>query len=428
MSFFEYRNGEMHAEGVALAQIAAQVGTPFYCYSAGALRAGWQEFADAIRGMNAPHGASICYAMKANSNLAVIRLFGELGAGADIVSVGEMKRALAAGIAPERIIYSGVGKKPSELMAALQAGVGQINVESSAELETLNAVAGQLGVKAAITIRVNPDVDAKTHAKITTGRKENKFGIDIDLARKAFALAGKLPNLNVVGVAMHIGSQLTSVDPYRDAIVRVRELIGQLRQDGHTIERFDIGGGLGIVYADEKPPSIADFMTVVKRETEGLGCELTFEPGRRLVGEAGVLVSEVILVKPGAAKTFVIVDAAMNDLIRPTLYEAWHDILPLRQPRPDAATIRCDIVGPICESGDFLAQNRELAPLSAGDLIMVRSAGAYGAVMASSYNSRPLAPEVMVDGTRFAVTRPRPTIEEMISTERFPPWMEPKKV
>ncbi len=428
MSFFEYRNGEMHAEGVALAQIAAQVGTPFYCYSAGALRAGWKEFADAIRGMNAPHGASICYAMKANSNLAVIRLFGELGAGADIVSVGEMKRALAAGIAPGRIIYSGVGKKPSELMAALQAGVGQINVESSAELETLNAVAGQLGVKAAIAIRVNPDVDAKTHAKITTGRKENKFGVDIDLAREAFALAGKLPNLNVVGVAMHIGSQLTSVDPYRDAIVRVRELIGQLRQDGHTIERFDIGGGLGIVYADEKPPSIADFMTVVKRETEGLGCELTFEPGRRLVGEAGVLVSEVILVKPGVSRTFVIVDAAMNDLIRPTLYEAWHEIQPVRAPRPDAATIRCDIVGPICESGDFLAQNRDLAPLSAADLIVIRSAGAYGAVMASSYNSRPLAPEVMVDGTRFAVTRPRPTIEEMISTERFPPWMEPKKV
>ena len=423
MSFFAYRNGEMHAEGVTLASIATQVGTPFYCYSAGALRAGWQEFADGIKGMN----ASVCYAMKANSNLAVIRLLGELGAGADIVSVGEMKRALAAGIAPERIIYSGVGKKPSELMAALQAGVGQINVESSAELETLNAVAGQLGVKAAIAIRVNPDVDARTHAKITTGRKENKFGIDIDLARDAFALAGRLPNLDVVGVAMHIGSQLTSVDPYRDAIVRVRELVGQLRQDGHSIERFDIGGGLGIVYADEKPPSIADFMAMVKRETEGLGCELTFEPGRRLVGEAGVLVSEVILVKPGVSKTFVIVDAAMNDLIRPTLYEAWHDIVPLRQPRPDAATIRCDIVGPVCESGDFLAQNRDLAPLSAGDLIMVRSAGAYGAVMASSYNSRPLAPEVMVDGTRFAVTRPRPTVEEMISTERFPPWMEPTR-
>ncbi len=427
MSFFEYRNGEMHAEGVTLAAIAAQVGTPFYCYSAGALRAGWKEFADAIKGMNAPHGASVAYAMKANSNLAVVRLFGEMGAGADIVSEGEMRRALAAGIPAKRIIYSGVGKKASELMAALQAGVGQINVESSAEIETLNAVAGQLGVKPAITLRVNPDIDAGTHAKITTGRKENKFGIDIDLAREAFALAGRQPHLNVVGVAMHIGSQLTSLEPYRAAIVRVRELIGQLRADGHRIDRFDIGGGLGIVYADEKPPSIAEFMAVVARETNGLGCELTFEPGRRLVGEAGVLVGEVILVKPGSAKTFVIVDAAMNDLIRPTLYEAWHDILPVREPRQDTATIRCDIVGPICESGDFLAQNRDLPPLAAGDLVMIRSAGAYGAVMASSYNTRPLAPEVMVDGTRFAVIRPRPTIDEMLSAERFPPWMEPVK-
>ena len=423
MSFFTYEDGEMQAEGVALRTIAAQVGTPFYCYSAGALRAAWQEFADGIKGMN----ASVCYAMKANSNLAVIKLFGDLGAGADIVSVGEMRRALAAGIPAGHIVYSGVGKKPSELMAALEAGVGQVNVESSAELETLNSVAGQLGVKANITIRVNPDVDAGTHAKITTGRKENKFGIDIDLAREAFALAGRLPHLQVVGVAMHIGSQLTNLDPYRTAIERVRELIVQLRADGHRMERFDIGGGLGIVYDQEKPPSIADFLALVKKETEGLGCELTFEPGRRLVGEAGVLVSEVILVKPGVSKTFVIVDAAMNDLIRPTLYEAWHDILPVRQPRPDAATIRCDIVGPICESGDYLAQNRDLAPLSAGDLVMIRSAGAYGAVMASSYNSRPLAPEVMVDGTRFAVTRPRPSIEEMISAERLPSWMEPAK-
>jgi diaminopimelate decarboxylase len=422
MSFFTYKNGEMHAEGMALATIAAQVGTPFYCYSAGALRAAWQEFADAIKGMK----AEVCYAMKANSSLAVIRLFGERGAGADIVSVGEMRRALAAGIPAHRIVYSGVGKKASELMAALQAGVGQINVESTAELETLNAVAGQLGVKAAITIRVNPDVDAGTHAKITTGRKENKFGIDIDLARDAYALAGRLPNLAVVGVAMHIGSQLTSLRPYRDAIVRVRALIGQLRTDGHTINRFDIGGGLGIVYDRETPPAVGDFVAMVARETAGLGCTLTFEPGRRLVGEAGVLVGEVILVKPGAAKTFVVVDAAMNDLIRPTLYEAWHDILPVRE-RPAAATIRCDIVGPICESGDFLAQDRDLAPLAAGDLVVIRSAGAYGAVMASSYNSRPLAPEVMVDGTRFAVTRPRPTIDEMLSAERFPPWQEPVK-
>jgi diaminopimelate decarboxylase len=426
MTFFIYRNGEMHAEGVALAAIAAQVGTPFYCYSASALRAAWQEFADGIKGMK----ASVCYAMKANSNLAVVRLFGDLGAGMDIVSVGEMHRALAAGIPAKRIIYSGVGKKASELMAALQAGVGQINVESSAELETLNAVAAQLGVRTDITIRVNPDIDAGTHAKITTGRKENKFGIDIDLAREAFALAARLPNLTLAGVAMHIGSQLTSLDPYRAALVRVRELIGQLRADGHRIDRFDIGGGLGIVYADEQPPSIADFLAMVAQETAGLGCELTFEPGRRLVGEAGVLVSEVILVKPGVSKTFVVVDAAMNDLIRPTLYEAWHDVLPVREPVPgrqDAATIRCDIVGPICESGDYLAQNRDLPALAAGDLVMIRSAGAYGAVMASTYNSRPLVPEVMVDGTRFAVTRPRPTIDEMLSAERFPPWMEPLK-
>jgi len=422
VSVFAYNaNGEMQAEGVALETIAQQVGTPFYCYSAGALRAGWQEFADGMKGLN----ASVCYALKANSNLAVVKLFGDLGAGADIVSVGEMRRALAAGIAPRRIIFSGVGKKPSELMAALEAGIGQINVESSAELETLNAVAGQLGVKAAITIRVNPDVDAGTHAKITTGRKENKFGVDIDLARDAYALAARLPNLEVVGVAMHIGSQLIALDPYRDAIAKVRGLITQLRADGHRIERFDIGGGLGIVYADEKPPSIAAFMQLVTKETDGLGCALTFEPGRRLVGEAGVLVAEVILVKPGVSKTFVIVDAAMNDLIRPTLYEAWHDIVPARRPRPDGATIRCDIVGPVCESGDYLAQNRDLPPLSAGDLVMVRSAGAYGAVMASSYNTRPLVPEVMVDGTRFAVVRPRPSIDEMLSSERIPPWMEP---
>ncbi|HZQ01871.1 MAG TPA: diaminopimelate decarboxylase [Reyranella sp.] len=423
---FTYKNGEMHAEGVALKTIAAQVGTPFYCYSAGALRASLREFTDGIKaekGLN----ASVCYAMKANSSLAVIKLFGEMGAGADIVSVGEMRRALAAGIPAKRIVYSGVGKKPSELMAALQAGVGQINVESSAELETLNAVAGQLGVKTDITIRVNPDVDARTHAKITTGKKGNKFGIDIDLARDAFAEAARLPNLRVVGVAMHIGSQLEKLAPYRSSIVKMRGLIKKLRAEGHRIERFDVGGGLGIVYKNEKPPSIADFLAMVARETRDLGCEITFEPGRRLVGEAGVLVSEVILVKPGVSKTFVIVDAAMNDLIRPTLYNAWHDILPVREPRPNGrqspAKIRCDIVGPICESGDYLAQNRDLPLLSAGDLIMVRSAGAYGAVMASTYNSRPLAPEVMVDGTRFAVIRPRPSIDEMLEAERLPPWM-----
>ncbi|MEI6202599.1 MAG: diaminopimelate decarboxylase [Enhydrobacter sp.] len=423
MNYFAYKKGDMHAEGVALRTIAGQVGTPFYCYSAGALRAAMGEFNRGMKGMN----ASVCYAMKANSSLAVIRTFAEMGAGADIVSEGEMRRALAAGVPANRIVYSGVGKKPTELMAALQAGVGQINVESVAELETLNAVAGQLGVKAAITIRVNPDVDAKTHAKITTGKKGNKFGIDIDLAREAFAIAGKLPHLNVVGVAMHIGSQLTTLSPYQRSIRKVAKFIAQLRSDGHKIDRFDVGGGLGITYKKEKPPSITDFLAVVKKETKGLDCELTFEPGRRLVGEAGVLVGEVILVKPGASKTFVIVDAAMNDLIRPTLYDAWHDIVPVRQPRPGAATIRCDIVGPICESGDYLAQNRDLPRLSAGDLVMVRSAGAYGAVMGSTYNTRPLAPEVMVDGTRFAVTRPRPSIDDMLAAERFPGWMERPK-
>ena len=423
MNFFAYKKGDMHAEGVPLKAIAEQVGTPFYCYSAGALRTAMGEFNRGMKGMN----ASVNYAMKANSSLAVIKLFAEMGAGADIVSEGEMRRALAAGVPAGRIIYSGVGKKATELMAALQAGVGQINVESVSELETLNAVAGQLGVKATITIRVNPDVDARTHAKITTGKKGNKFGIDIDLAREAFAIAGKLPHLDVVGVAMHIGSQLTTLTPYAKSIKKVAKFIAQLRADGHKIDRFDVGGGLGIVYRKEKLPSIADFLAVVKKETKGLDCELAFEPGRRLVGEAGVLVGEVILVKPGAAKTFVIVDAAMNDLIRPTLYEAWHDIVPVRQPRPGAATIRCDIVGPICESGDYLAQNRDLPRLSAGDLVMVRSAGAYGAVMGSTYNTRPLAPEVMVDGTRFAVTRPRPSIDDMLAAERFPSWMERPK-
>ena len=423
MSFFDYKNGEMHAEGVPIRELAQKVGTPFYCYSASALRAALQEFTAGMKGMN----ASVCYAMKANSSQAVIKLFADMGAGADIVSEGEMKRALAAGVPAKRIIYSGVGKKPTELVAALQADVGQINVESVAELEVLNAVAGQLGKCADITIRVNPDVDAKTHAKITTGKKGNKFGIDIDLAREAFARAARLPNLRVVGVAMHIGSQLTRLAPYCAALRRVGKFIEQLRADGHAIARFDIGGGLGIVYSKEKLPSIAEFLALVRKETTGLDCELTFEPGRRLVGEAGVLVGEVILVKPGAAKHFVIVDVAMNDLIRPTLYDAWHDIVPVRKPRPDAATIRCDVVGPICESGDYLALGRRMPRLVAGDLIMIRSAGAYGAVMGSTYNSRPLAPEVMVDGTRFAVTRPRTSIDELIAAERVPPWLESAK-
>ena len=422
MDPFVYRNGEMVAEDVALTRIAREVGTPAYVYSLAALRANYHAFAGAMRGLD----AEVHYALKANSNLAVIRAFGMMGAGADIVSIGEMRRALAAGIPASKIVFSGVGKKAGELREAVQAGIRQINVESHAELDMLDAVARDAGRAVDIAIRVNPDVDAKTHAKITTGRKENKFGVDIDLARAAYAHAGTRANLRVVGVAMHIGSQILSLDPYRESIRKLRGLIGELRADGHRIDRLDLGGGYGIVYradSNERPFAVGDYMEMVRRETDGLGCRLSFEPGRSLVGNAGVLLGEVILVKPGAARTFVILDAAMNDLIRPTLYEAWHDIVPLRAPGPDAAMIVTDIVGPICESGDYLAQNRPMPPLVAGDVLVVKSAGAYGAVMSSTYNSRPLVPEVLVDGDRYEIVRPRQSLDELIAADRVPSWL-----
>jgi diaminopimelate decarboxylase len=422
MGPFVYRNGELFAENVALTRIAREVGTPAYVYSLAALRANYAAFAAATRGLD----AEIHYAIKANSNLAVIRAFHALGAGADIVSIGEMRRALAAGVAASDIVYSGVGKKVGELREAVQAGVRQINVESRAELDMLDAVARERGRTVDIAIRVNPDVDAQTHAKITTGRKENKFGIDIDLARDAYAYAGSKPGLRVVGVAMHIGSQILSLDPYRDAIRKLRGLVVELRADGHRIERLDLGGGYGIVYrqdSNQPPFAIAEYVDMVRRETEGLGCRLSFEPGRSLVGNAGVLLGEVILVKPGAARTFVVVDAAMNDLIRPTLYEAWHDIVPLMAPPTESGTIVTDIVGPICESGDYLAQNRPMPPLAAGDVLAVMSAGAYGAVMSSTYNTRPLVPEVLVDGDRYAVVRPRQMLDELIGADRVPSWL-----
>ncbi|MCW5747526.1 MAG: diaminopimelate decarboxylase [Alphaproteobacteria bacterium] len=422
MDPFAYRNGELLAEDVPLARIAREVGTPAYVYSLAALRANYRAFADAMRGLD----ADLHYAVKANSNLAVIRAFAALGAGADIVSIGEMRRALAAGVAPADIVFSGVGKKTSELREALQAGVRQINVESRAELDMLDAAAGDLDRTAEIAIRVNPDVDAKTHAKITTGRKENKFGIDIDLARAAYAHAGAKPNLRVVGVAMHIGSQIMSLDPYRESLRKLRSLIGDLRADGHRIERLDLGGGYGIVYrreSNEQPFAVAAYVDMVRQETAGLGCRLSFEPGRSLVGNAGVLLGEVILVKPGSARTFVVVDAAMNDLLRPTLYEAWHDIVPVRQTAAGASTTITDIVGPICESGDYLAQNRAMPPLASGDVIAVKTAGAYGAVMASTYNSRPLAPEVLVDGARYDVIRRRQTVDDLLAMDRVPSWL-----
>ncbi|HJQ55295.1 MAG TPA: diaminopimelate decarboxylase [Vineibacter sp.] len=422
MEAFVYRDGELFAENVKLARIAREVGTPVYVYSLAALRTNYRAFDTALRGLD----GEIHYAVKANSNLAVIRAFAALGAGADIVSIGEMRRALAAGVAARDIVFSGVGKKPDELREAVRAGVRQINAESRAELDMLDAVAREAGRTVDIAIRVNPDVDARTHAKITTGRKGNKFGIDIDLAREAYAHAGAKPGLRVVGVAMHIGSQILSLDPYRDAIGKLRGLVGELRADGHRIERLDLGGGYGIVYrqdSNERPFAVGDYMDMVRRETEGLGCRLSFEPGRSLVGDAGVLLGEVILVKPGAARTFVIVDVAMNDLIRPTLYEAWHDIVPVKAPAPGAAATVSDIVGPICESGDYLAQNRPMPPLAEGDLLAVKSAGAYGAVMASTYNSRPLVPEVLVDGERYEVIRPRQSLDELIAADRLPDWL-----
>lgn len=421
MSSFVYRGGEMVAEGVPLSRIAREIGTPTYVYSAADLRANCREFAAALAGRH----ATICYAVKANSNLAIIALFAREGAGADIVSLGEMKRALAAGVAPSKIIFSGVGKKPDEMAAAIAAGVAQINVESFAELAVLDAVAARAGRTVEIAIRVNPDVDAGTHEKITTGRKENKFGIDIDRAREAYRAAASLPNLRPVGVAMHIGSQIVSLDPYRAALRRVRGLVAELRTDGHAISRLDVGGGLGIAYTGtERPPSISEYVAAVLAETEGSGCEITFEPGRRMVGDAGVLLGEVILVKPGLARTFVIVDTAMNDLIRPTLYGAFHAIVPAREPAADSPQTVCDIVGPVCESGDFIAQGRAMPPLAAGDLVVIRSAGGYGAVMGSNYNTRPLAAEVLVDGDRHAVIRPRQTVEELIKADRIPPWLE----
>jgi diaminopimelate decarboxylase len=422
MEAFVYRDGELFAEDVALARIAREVGTPVYVYSLAALRANYRAFAAAMRGLD----AEIHYAVKANSNLAVIRAFVALGAGADIVSIGEMRRALAAGVAASDIVFSGVGKKTDELREAVQAGVRQINVESRAELDMLDAVVRELGRTVDIAIRVNPDVDAKTHAKITTGRKENKFGIDIDLARAAYAHAGTKSGLRVIGVAMHIGSQILTLDPYRDAIRKLRGLVDELRADGHRIDRLDLGGGYGIVYredSNERPFAVGDYMDMVRRETDGLGCRLSFEPGRCLVGNTGVLLGEVILVKPGAARTFVVVDAAMNDLIRPTLYEAWHDIAPVKAPPAGATTTVSDIVGPICESGDYLAQNRPMPPLAAGDVLAVKSAGAYGAVMASTYNTRPMVPEVLVDGGRYDVVRPRQLLDDLIAADRVPSWL-----
>jgi diaminopimelate decarboxylase len=416
---FAYRAGELCAEEVPLARIAAAVGTPFYCYSSAAIERRYRRFAAAF----ADRPARICYALKANSNLAVIRLLARLGAGADVVSEGELRRALAAGVPGERIVFSGVGKTEAEIAFALEAGVHQINVESEPELSAVSAVASAMGRTAALAIRINPDVDAHTHAKIATGRKETKFGIDLAQAAGAFRRAAQLPGLALAGIALHIGSQLTDLGPFELAYRRAVELMRALAGEGIALRRLDLGGGLGIRYRHERPPAIEDYAGMVKQVTEGLDVELAFEPGRWMVGNAGALVARVLYVKDGAARRFLIQDAAMNDLIRPALYDAWHEIVPVREPPAAAERRPIDVVGPVCETGDAFAQQRPLPPIAAGELIALLSAGAYGAVMSSSYNSRLTVPEVLVRGGDFAVIRPRPRYEDLLSQDRMPDWL-----
>ncbi len=421
MNHFQYRDGQLHAEDVALTQVAAQVGTPFYCYSTATLTRHYTVFADALA--KAGLDARICFALKANSNLAVVRTLGRLGAGADVVSEGELRQALAAGIPADRIVFSGVGKTRRELEFAVSQSIMQINVESEPELRLLSQVAAERGVRMPIALRVNPDVDAGTHAKITTGKKENKFGIEWTRVLDVYRLARDLPGVQVVAIACHIGSQLTEIDPFRKAFARVRDLVAMLRADGFDIRRLDLGGGLGVPYDTEEPPHPDLYAQAIADTLGDLGCSIVLEPGRLLVGNAGILVSKVIYVKDGATRTFVIVDAAMNDLIRPTLYDAHHSIsLVAEGDKAQASPV--DVVGPVCETGDTFVRQYALPPVQAGDMLAFRTAGAYGATMSSTYNTRPLVPEVLVAGDRFAVVRARPTYEEMRALESVPDWLE----
>jgi diaminopimelate decarboxylase len=422
MHHFAYRNGALHAEDVPLAKIAREVGTPFYCYSSSTIERHFEVFRVAF----ADRPALVCYAMKANSNQAVLRTLARLGAGMDVVSEGELRRARAAGVPGDKIIFSGVGKTREEMALGLQEGILCFNVESEPELETLSAVASARGQTARISIRVNPDVDARTHAKISTGKAENKFGVPISRARAVYDRARALPGLAVVGVDMHIGSQITDMQPFDDAFALIADFVRTLRADGHSIDHVDLGGGLGIPYrVDNDPPPLPEvYAKIVARSTRDLDCKLYFEPGRLIVGNAGVLATTVLYVKRGDARNFVIVDAAMNDLVRPTLYDAHHEIRPAAEPALDAPRLRADVVGPVCESGDYLALDRELPEPHAGDLLAVMSAGAYGAVQAGTYNSRLLVPEVLVKGDQYAVVRPRPSYAELIGLDKLPPWLQ----
>ncbi len=414
-----YRDGILSVEEVALTRIAEAVGTPAYVYSSGAMETRLAAFQQALAGMD----TLVCYALKANSNLAVIRTFAARGAGADVVSLGELRQALAAGVPADRIVFAGVGKTAAEMAPAIDAGILMFSVESESELRLLSRIAAAKDASVAIAVRVNPDVDAKTHDKISTGRRQDKFGIGWERAPEIYELAASLPGLRVEGVAVHIGSQLTSLAPFEAAFRRVAELVRTLRQAGHDIRHLDLGGGLGINYKDETPPEPEAYARVVRRTVGELGLRLVFEPGRYLIGNAGILLSRVVHIKDEGQR-FVILDAAMNDLIRPALYEAWHDILPVVAPGPGAVMAPATFAGPICESGDVLAHQRQAAPLAPDDLISIGDAGAYAAVMASTYNSRPLAPEVLVKGDRFAVIRRRQSIEELIARDNLPPWLD----
>ncbi|MCL4188733.1 MAG: diaminopimelate decarboxylase [Rhodobacteraceae bacterium] len=421
MDHFHYRDGTLFAEGVALCDIAAAVGTPVYVYSTATLVRHFRVFDEALSGL--PH--LVCYAMKANGNLAVVRTLAGLGAGVDVVSAGEYLKARAAGVAGDRIVFSGVGKTREEMRIALSGGIRQFNVESEAELRALSEVASGLGTSAPVALRVNPDVDARTHDKISTGRKEDKFGIPLARARAVYAEAAALPGIAVVGVDMHIGSQLTDLAPFEAAYGRLAELVPLLRADGHAIGRLDLGGGLGIPYAasNAPPPLPAEYGAMVARTLGHLGCEIEVEPGRLIVGNAGVLLARVIYVKEGEGRRFLILDAAMNDLVRPAMYGAHHDIVPVDAPAAGAAAAPFDVVGPVCESSDTFARGRMLPDLAEGALVAFRSAGAYGAAMASEYNARPLVPEVLVRDDHFAVIRARPTFDDLIGRDTLPPWL-----
>ena len=420
MDHFNYRNGQLYAEDVSVDEIAASVGTPFYVYSTATLERHFKLFDDALDGMD----HCICYAMKAASNQAILKTLGNLGAGMDVVSGGEYRRAIAAGIPPEKVVFSGVGKTLEEITLALQKGIRQFNVESDLELAQISEIASSMGKIAPIAIRINPDVDAQTHEKIATGKAENKFGIPLSRAREVYSKASKMPGISVVGIDLHIGSQLTDLKPFEEAYQKLADLTQILRQDGHKIKRLDLGGGLGIPYDKNKsaPPLPVEYGKMVRKVLGHLECEIEIEPGRLIVGNAGILVSSVLGIKNGDNRNFLILDAAMNDLIRPAMYDAYHDIIPVKQPSSDEAVY--DVVGPVCETGDTFAKKRTMPELSENDLVAFRSAGAYGAVMSSEYNTRPLIPEVMVNKNEFSIIRKRPSYEEIIDRDIIPTWLE----